>query len=115
MELNGASSNPLPAEKWLQISGLLRLKTELVGRGRPVSGPDSNLSRRRQGVVLAMVTRALEGGDVMSVREIQAAVEHSLGERIPLTTVRDALSAHSSGSARRFRRIRRGFYALAPT
>jgi hypothetical protein len=115
MELNGALSNPLLTEKRLQIDRLLRLKAELLGLGRLVSGPDSNLSRRRQGAVLAMVTRVLQGRGEMSVREIHAAVEHSLDERIPLTTVRDALSAHSRGSARRFRRIRRGVYVLDPS
>ena len=49
----------------------------------------------------------------MSVREIHAAVEHSLGERVPMTTVRDALSVHSRGSAPRFLRVRRGVYEIA--
>jgi hypothetical protein len=60
--------------------------------------------------VLETVTSLLVVGEAMSVAEIHAGVERTLGERIPTTTVRDALSVHSRGSAPRFRRLRHGIY-----
>jgi hypothetical protein len=104
MEPNGTSSNPLPKEQVLEIGRVLELKRGLLGRERACLGVEQSRSGRQQGAVLQMATRVFQGGGDMSVRVIHAEVVRSLGERIPSTTVRDALSAHSSGSVRRFRR-----------
>jgi hypothetical protein len=58
--------------------------------------------------------RALgDAAEPMRVREICAAVEELLGERVPDSSVKDALSAHSGRADHRFRRTRRGCYELA--
>jgi len=62
---------------------------------------------------LATVTSVLElAGKPMSVREIRARVEQRLGEHVPCSSVKEALSAHAHGGDQRFRRIRRGYYEL---
>jgi hypothetical protein len=63
---------------------------------------------------LAAVTSVLgAAADPLRVRAIHAAVEGLLGERVPYSTVKDALSAHSGRGDRRFCRTRGGCYELA--
>jgi hypothetical protein len=62
---------------------------------------------------LAAVMSALgDAAEPMRVREIHAPVEELLGEPVPYSTVKDALSAHSGCADHRFRRTRRGCYEL---
>ena len=64
--------------------------------------------------MLAAVTRVLElAGEPMMVSEIHEAVKRVLDDSVPLSTVKDALSAHTVGGGRRFRRKRHRIYELA--
>jgi Arc/MetJ family transcription regulator len=66
-------------------------------------------------VVLATVTRVVEEAGVpMRMSAVHAAVEQLLGAPVPRSTVNEALSTQSRGGDARFRRVRRGVYALAP-
>jgi hypothetical protein len=90
---------------------LVELRRVLSARRAPSS--DSTWSnRRRQGVVLAAVTGVLEAADQpLSVSAIHAAVGRRLARSVPYPSVKDALSAHTRGGDRRFRRVGRGLYA----
>jgi len=78
--------------------------TEVVGR--PL--------RRRQGALLDAVTTVLEhAGCPLPVREVHAAVEEFYGEKVPFSSVNEALSTHARGDGGRFRRVRYGTYAVA--
>jgi hypothetical protein len=69
---------------------------------------------RRQGSVVATITKALEmAGGPMQAREIHAAAEDILKATISHSSAKEALSAHARGSNPRFRRIRHGLYELA--
>jgi hypothetical protein len=46
----------------------------------------------------------------MPVSEIHTAVEQLVGEPVPYSSLKEALSAHTQGGDGRFRRIRRGWY-----
>jgi hypothetical protein len=106
MELNGALSNPLVTDTG-QLAKLAALKQRALERmTAPEKGPAIG---RRQGTVLASVTTVLESAvPPMFVREIHAAVEQLLGEPVPGSSVKNALSAHTNRGDHRFRRIRRG-------
>ena len=125
MELNGALSNPFVNSKCPDLARLSALVKKLRGRQahsgdscrerptfEPPAAPDKPVRRpRRQGAVLASVTTVLERADQpMRVRDIHHAVEQDIGEPVPQTSVREALSAHTIRGDRRFRRIRRGCY-----
>jgi len=49
----------------------------------------------------------------MRVREVHAVVEELYGERVPFSSVNEALSTHAHGDAGRFRRVRYGTYRVA--
>ena len=113
MELNGALSNPFVKGKRVDLAKLVALKSRLLAREGGRGGPLRRLPRR-QGSVLAAVTRVLElSGEPMMVSDIHEAVKCVLDDGVPLSTVKDALSAHAVGGGRRFRRIRHGIYELA--
>lgn len=108
MELSGALWNlyvqgRLPRLAALHQRLLARIpQTEAVGR--PL--------RRRQGALLDAVTTVLEVASCpLRVREVHAAVEEFFGEKVPLSSVSEALSTHTIGTDRRFRRVRYGIYA----
>jgi hypothetical protein len=110
MELSGALWN-------LYIQGrlpkLAALHRRLLSRtpGTEVGGPPL---RRRQGALLDAVTTVLEfAGSPLRVREVHAAVEELYGERVPFSSVNEALSTHASGDGERFRRVRYGTYDMA--
>lgn len=110
MELNGALSNPRSTDRE-RLEKLAALKERALGRGT-VPERRSPIGRR-QGAVLASVTAVLgSSGQPMFVREIHAAVEQLLGEAVPSSSVKEALSAHTHGGDGRFLRIRRGCYDL---
>ena len=112
MELNGALSNPLVRGKPLELGGLAVLKNKLLAR-ESARGGTLRLPRR-QGSVLAAVTRVLKlAGEPMMVSDIHGAVKRVLDDSVPLSTVKDALSVHTVGGDRRFRRVRHGIYELA--
>jgi len=129
VELNGALSNPFVKGKFPDLAKLAALVKRLRARqaahsgdscrGKPRSEPPAAADKRlrlprRQGAVLASVTTVLERTDQpMLVGEVHAAVERLLGELVPRSSVKDALSAHAIGGNRQFRRIRRGCYELA--
>ena len=78
--------------------------TEMVGR--PL--------RRRQGALLDAVTVILKrAGCPLRVREVHAAVEELYGERVPFSSVNEALSTHANVDGARFRRVRYGTYDMA--
>jgi len=113
MEDNGARSNPLETDKGLHLRRLLRLKNQARGRAELPSTPRQPLALR-QGAVLDAVTSLLEGADgPMRYAEIRLGVEALLRCSVPASSVRQALSAHSRGSAARFRRLERGLYVLS--
>jgi hypothetical protein len=79
----------------------------------PRTRPSRRLPRR-QGSILAMVTNVLENAPAPTrVRDIHTTVEELLGEPVPCSSVKDALSAHSDRGDHRFRRTRRGCYELS--
>jgi hypothetical protein len=60
-----------------------------------------------------VVTNILEDApEPLRVRDIHRTVEGLLGEPIPYSSVKNALSAHTGRGDRRFRRTRRGCYGL---
>ena len=62
-------------------------------------------------MLLEAVTDVLElAGGPLRVREVHAAVEKLFGQRVPFSSVNEALSTHSAGHRARFRRIRYGTY-----
>ena len=63
---------------------------------------------------MAAVTRVLESaGEPLMVSEIHEAVKRVLDDRVPLSTVKDALSSHTVGGGDpRFKRVRHGIYEL---
>jgi hypothetical protein len=61
-----------------------------------------------------MVTSVLENAaKPLRVRGIHSVVEDRLGEPVPYSSVKDALSAHTGRGDYRFRRSRRGCYELS--
>lgn len=110
MELSGALWNlynqgPLPRLAALHKRLLARVpETEVVAR--PL--------RRRQGALLDAVTAVLErAGSPLRVRDVHAAVEELYGERVPFSSVNEALSSHANSDEGRFRRVRYGTYDMA--
>jgi len=113
MELNGTLSNPLTSDKRLQMARLAAVKSDLSIRERAPDWPSPRLPRR-QGSVLATVTNILEtAAEPLCVQDIHRTVETLIGEPVPCSSVKDALATHARGDDRRFRRTRRGRYALA--
>ena len=113
MELNGALSNPLVRGKPLELGRLAVLKKKLLARESARGEPLRRLPRR-QGSVLAAVTRVLElAREPMMMSDIHEAVKRVLDDSVPLSTVKDALSAHTVGGDQRFKRVRHGIYELA--
>ena len=63
----------------------------------------------------AVVQVLADRGEPMRAKDIHAAVEASLGERVRWASVKAALAANVSGTAPRFVRVARGRYVLACT
>ena len=77
----------------------------------PETGVVGRPLRRRQGALLEAVTAVLEhAGRPMRVREVHAAVEELYGERVPFSSVNEALSTQANAHEGRFRRVRYGTY-----
>ena len=110
MELNGALWN-LYSQGWLPR--LAALYKRLLAR-LPKTGVVGRPLRRRQGALLDTVTTVLElAGSPLRVREVHAAVEELYGERVPFSSVNEALSTHANGDEGRFRRVCYGTYDVA--
>jgi hypothetical protein len=63
--------------------------------------------RRRQGALLDAVITVLElAGCPLRVREVHAAVEEFYGEKVPFSSVNEALSTQARRDGGRFRRVR---------
>jgi hypothetical protein len=110
MELSGALWN-------LYVQGrlprLAALHKRLLAR-TPETGVVGRPIRRRQGALLEAVTTVLElAGCPLRVREVHAAVEELYGERVPFSSVNEALSTHANSDGSRFCRVRYGTYAMA--
>ena len=110
MELSGALWNLYNQGRLPRLAGLHKRLltriplTEVVGR--PL--------RRRQGALLDAVTTVLElAGCPLRVREVHAAVEEFYGEKVPFSSVNEALSTRAKGDGGRFRRVRYGTYGMA--
>jgi len=89
---------------------LVALHKRLLAR-MPETGVVGRPLRRRQGALLDAVTAVLErAGCPLRVREVHAAVEELYGERVPFSSVNEALSSHAKGDGGRFRRVRYGTY-----
>jgi hypothetical protein len=113
-ELSGALSNPLATDKRLDLAAMVALKTRATVR-KPAVQTTTRANDRRRGIVLETVTDVLgRVGKPMSVSNVHAAVEAVLADTVPYSSVKEALSAHSRGSDKRFRRIRRGWYERRP-
>ena len=110
MELSGALWNLYNQGRLPKLAALHR---RLLGRvpetvvvGRPL--------RRRQGALLDAVTTVLElAGCPLRVREVHAVVEEFYGERVPFSSVNEALSTHAKRDGGRFRRVHYGIYEMA--
>jgi hypothetical protein len=88
MELNGARLN-LDLRERLARLGVLQ--EPLLAR-EPDGGPARAGLRRRQGLLLEAVTDVLElAGGPLRVREVHAAAEKLRGERVPFSSVNEAL------------------------
>jgi hypothetical protein len=92
MELSGALWN-------LYVQGrlprLAALHKRLLAR-TPETGVVGRPIRRRQGALLEAVTTVLElAGCPLRMREVHAAVEELYGERVPFSSVNEALSTHA--------------------
>jgi hypothetical protein len=110
MELNGALWNP---DLRGRLAKLAALHEQLATRDRTGEAASRSL-RRRQGAVLESVTAIVEqAAGPIRVREVHAAVERLFGEAVPLSSVSEALSTHTIGTDRRFRRVRYGIYEMA--
>jgi hypothetical protein len=107
MGLNGASLNPRLRER---LAGIGTLREVLLVR-EPDGVPGGGGLRRRQGVLPEAVTDVLAlAGGPLRVREVYAVVERLFGERVPFSSVNEALSTHTTGADARFRRVRHGTY-----
>ena len=110
MELSGALWNLYNQERLPKLAALHR---RLLAQP-PVTEVVRRPLRRRQGVLLDAVTIVLElAGCPLRVREVHAAVEELYGERVPFSSVNEALSTHADGGRGRFRRVRYGTYGIA--
>ena len=110
MELNGALWNLYNQGRLPKLAALhQRLLAQTSSTGVAV-----RRLRRRQGALLDAVTTVLElAGCPLRVRGVHAAVEELYGERVPFSSVNEALSTHASGDRGRFRRVRYGTYESA--
>jgi hypothetical protein len=110
MELNGALWNLYNQGRLPKLAALHR---RLMAQP-PVTEDVRQPLRRRQGVLLDAVTTVLElAGCPLGVREVHADVEEFYGEKVPFSSVNEALSTHAHGDAGRFRRVRYGTYEVA--
>ena len=110
MELTGALWNLYNQGRLPKLAALHR---RLLAQ-TPVTEVVRRPLRRRQGVLLDAVTTVLErAGCPLRVREVHAAVEELYGERVPFSSVNEALSTHAIGRDQRFRRVRYGTYEMA--
>ena len=110
MELNGALWNLYNQGRVPQLAALHR---RLLAQP-PVTEVIRRPLRQRQGALLDVVTAVLErAGCPLRVREVHAAVEELYGERLPFSSVNEALSTHANGDGGRFRRVRYGTYTMA--
>jgi hypothetical protein len=110
MELNGALWNLYNQGRPPRLAALHK---QLLARIPGTEVVEQRL-RRRQGVLLDAVTTVLElAGSPLRVREVHAAVEELYGERVPFSSVNEALSTHARGDGERFRRVRYGTYEVA--
>ena len=111
MELTGALWNLYNQGRLRKLAALhhrllARVPTTGVVVGRPL--------RRRQGALLDAVTTVIElARRPLRVREVHAAVEELYGERVPFSSVNEALSTHVNGDGGRFRRVGYGTYDMA--
>jgi hypothetical protein len=65
-------------------------------------------------VLLEAVAEVLEFAEgPMRVRDVHAVIERRFAERVPFSSVDEALSTHCSGSGARFRRVGYGLYVRA--
>jgi hypothetical protein len=64
-------------------------------------------------VLTAVIQVLADQEEPMRAKDIHAAVEASVGERVSWSSIRGALADHASGSSRRFVRVSRGRYVLA--
>jgi len=107
MELSGALWNLYNQGRLPKLAALHRRLLAQTPRREVVRLPP----RRRQGVLLDAVTTVLDlAGSPLRVREVHAAVEELYGERVPFSSVNEALSSHAVGGDKRFRRVRYGTY-----
>jgi len=114
VKLSGALSNPVATDKRLDLAGMVGLKRRAAA-GSPAVASAARAQRRRQGAILEAVTDVLGlVGQPMPVSEVHAAVEAVLAKAVPYSSVKEALSAHSRGGDKRFRRVRRGWYERRP-
>jgi hypothetical protein len=110
MELSGALWNLYNQGRLPKLAALHRRLQAQSGVTEVVRRP----LRRRQGILLDAVTTVLElAGCPLRVREVHAAVEEMYGERVPFSSVNEALSTHANGDGCWFRRVRYGTYDLA--
>jgi hypothetical protein len=110
MELSGALWNLYNQGRLPKLAALHR---RLLAQ-TPVTEAVRRPLRRRQGVLLDAVTTVLElAGCPLRVREVHAAVEEFYGERVPFSSVIEALSTQARRDGGRFRRVRYGTYETA--
>jgi hypothetical protein len=112
MDLIGVLSNH-------DLQGLLGRLAEKLAAVRASGGPRRRAVAcrqrpRRPGWVLKAVAQVLADQDEpMRAKDIHAAVEALLDERVSWSSIKGALADHASGSSCRFVRVSRGRYVLA--
>jgi hypothetical protein len=71
-------------------------------------------TRLGNGVVQRAIVNILADGQPMRLRDIRAAAESLLGERVSIESVSWCLRTGSRKHSPRFRRVARGYYQLTP-
>ena len=109
MELSGALWNLYNQGRLPKLAALHR---RLLSQ-TPETGVGARPLRRRQGALLDAITTVLElAGCPLRVREVRAAVEELYGERVPFSSVNEALSTQANSDGGRLRRVRYGTYDM---
>ena len=110
MELSGALWNLYNQGR---LPTLGALDKRLLARS-PLTEVVERPLRRRKGALIDAVTTVLErAGSPLRVREVHTAVAELYGERVPFSSVNEALSTHAHVDGGRFRRVRYGTYEVA--
>lgn len=99
----------------MSLARLARKLAAVRANGEPRRQPTICRQRpRRPGWVLKAIVRVMAAqGEPMRVKDIHAAVEAALGERVAASSIKTALIANTSGPSPQLVRVAPGRYVLA--